>query len=165
MFGYGLAYALASLSCTIGPFLAVTASTFRGGSTLTAVAVLLTYGAGMALVVGVLAVAVALAGAGLAMRARQLLPHLPRLGGALVVLVGLYVGYYGIFELRLASGGGTDDPVIAAAASVQRRVSDLVAAVGIAPLLVALAVLVVAAVLIGRRPGPTSPPTQPDDPP
>ena len=34
MFGYGLAYAIASLSCTIGPFLAVTAATFRGGSVL-----------------------------------------------------------------------------------------------------------------------------------
>lgn len=32
MFGYGLSYALASLSCTIGPFLAVTGAGLRGGS-------------------------------------------------------------------------------------------------------------------------------------
>ena len=32
MFGYGLSYAVASLSCTVGPFLAVTGAAFRGGS-------------------------------------------------------------------------------------------------------------------------------------
>jgi cytochrome c-type biogenesis protein len=37
MFGYGLAYALASLSCTIGPFLAVTTATFRADSLLAGV--------------------------------------------------------------------------------------------------------------------------------
>lgn len=61
MFGYGLAYAIASLSCTIGPFLAVTAETFRSGSVLDGVLAYLAYGSGMALVVGVLAVAPALA--------------------------------------------------------------------------------------------------------
>ena len=62
MFGYGVGYAIASLSCTVGPFLAVTGSSLRSGSTLTAVAVYAAYAAGIALVVGVLAVAVALAG-------------------------------------------------------------------------------------------------------
>src|SRR5271167_3950730 len=31
MYGYGVSYAIASLSCTVGPFLAVTAAGFRGG--------------------------------------------------------------------------------------------------------------------------------------
>ena len=32
MYGYGVSYAIASLSCTIGPFLAVTAAGLRAGS-------------------------------------------------------------------------------------------------------------------------------------
>src|SRR6478752_7434337 len=62
MFGYGIAYALASLSCTIAPFLAVTTLTFRSDSVLLGAAAFVAYGLGMAILVGVLAVATALAG-------------------------------------------------------------------------------------------------------
>ena len=58
---YGVAYAVASLSCTIGPFLAITTSTFRSESLLSGVSVFVLYGIGMGLVIAVLAVAVALA--------------------------------------------------------------------------------------------------------
>ena len=65
MFGYGMGYAIASLSCTIGPFLAVTGAGVGGTSVLSRVWIYLAYGAGFALVVGALAVAVPLAvGAG-----------------------------------------------------------------------------------------------------
>lgn len=46
MYGYGISYAVASLSCTIGPFLAVTAAGLRGGSIVTGVAIYLSYSAG-----------------------------------------------------------------------------------------------------------------------
>ncbi|GAB4926742.1 hypothetical protein MAHJHV33_48170 [Mycobacterium avium subsp. hominissuis] len=39
MYGYGISYAIASLSCTVGPFLAVTAAGLRSGSLLTGAAV------------------------------------------------------------------------------------------------------------------------------
>lgn len=38
MYGYGISYAVASLSCTIGPFLAVTGAGLRGGSVVGSVA-------------------------------------------------------------------------------------------------------------------------------
>jgi cytochrome c biogenesis protein CcdA len=41
MFGYGVSYAIASVSCTVGPFLAVTAAGLRSGSVVGAVAVYL----------------------------------------------------------------------------------------------------------------------------
>ena len=66
MYGYGVSYAIASLSCTIGPFLAVTAAGFRGGSIVTGVSIYLAYVAGLTLVVGVLAVAAATASSALA---------------------------------------------------------------------------------------------------
>ena len=101
MYGYGVSYAIASLSCTIGPFLAVTAAGFRGGSIATGVPIYLAYVAGLTLVVGVLAIAAATASSALADRLRRILPFVNRIGGALLVLVGLYVGYYGLYELRL----------------------------------------------------------------
>lgn len=120
MFGYGVGYAIASLSCTIGPFLAVTGSALRSGSVLSGVGVYAAYAAGIALVVGVLAVAVAVGSSALIARMRRILPYVNRIGGAVMVVVGLYVAYYGWFELRLFADGSPDDPVIAAAGRVQR---------------------------------------------
>ena len=34
-------------------------------------------------------------------RLRRILPFVNRIGGALLVLVGLYVAYYGSYEVRL----------------------------------------------------------------
>jgi cytochrome c-type biogenesis protein len=152
MFGYGLAYAIASLSCTIGPFLAVTSATFRSGSILAGVLAYLAYGAGMTLVVGVLATAVALASRAVTTGFRRLLPFVNRIGGVLLVLVGVYVGYYGIYELRLYFGGGdASDPVIEAAGVIQETVAGWVDSIGVLPMLAALAGLSLGAVLLKRR--------------
>lgn len=152
MFGYGLAYAIASLSCTIGPFLAVTGATFRTGSILDGIAAYLAYGTGMAIVVGVLATAVALAGSAVTNGFRRLLPHINRIGGGLLVLVGAYVGYYGIYELRLFFGDGdANDPIIGAAGVVQGTLAGWVDRIGVLPLLVVLAILIGVAVLLGVR--------------
>lgn len=151
MAGYGVAYAIASLSCTIGPFLAVTSATFTG-SVLDGVAGFLAYGLGMALTVGVLAVSVALAGNAVATRARRLLPHVNRASGALLVLVGLYVGYYGVYELRLFFGGAdAQDPVVDAAGSVQQFFAGWVDAAGATTIAVVLVVVCLGALVVHRR--------------
>ncbi|MGH3570638.1 MAG: cytochrome c biogenesis CcdA family protein [Pseudonocardiaceae bacterium] len=152
MLGYGLAYAIASLSCTVGPFLAVTSTTFRSGSILGGVLAYLAYGVGMTIVVGVLAIAVALAGSAVTNRARRLLPHINRIAGGLLVLVGSYVGYYGVYELRLYfDGGSASDPVIEAASVIQQALAGWVDTVGVLPLLVTLVGLVLGALVLGRR--------------
>ena len=140
---YGVAYAVASLSCTIAPFLAVTSATFRADDVLGGLAGYAAYAAGMGLLVGVLAVAVALASDAVAGGLRRLLPYLNRIAGVLLLVVGGYVGYYGVYELRLYhAGGNAVDPVVQAASTVQSRLVSTVDSVGAWPLLVALAVLV-----------------------
>jgi cytochrome c biogenesis protein CcdA len=142
MFGYGMAYAIASLSCTIGPFLAVTGVGVRGGS----IWVYLAYAAGFALIVGALAIAVALASTALVDRARRILPYINRISGVLLVVVGLYVGYYGFYEVRLFNAGGSPhDPVIAAAGRVQGALAGWVHQHGAWPWVLATAVLVIGA--------------------
>lgn len=147
MFGYGVGYAVASLSCTIGPFLAVTGAGVGSTSPAGRVWIYLAYAAGFALVVGALAVAVALAGSALVARMRRILPYVNRIGGAILILVGLYVGYYGYYEIRLFHGGGSpDDPVIAAAGRLQGTIAGWVHRHGPWPWMVVLVVLLVAAV-------------------
>jgi len=149
MYSYGVSYAIASLSCTIGPFLAVTAAGFRGGSVVTGVAVYLAYVAGLTLVVGVLAIAAATASSALADRLRRLLPFVSRIGGALLVLVGLYVGYYGVYELRLfgdiSANANPRDAVITWAGRLQGALAGWVHQHGVLPWAVALCVLVAGA--------------------
>jgi cytochrome c biogenesis protein CcdA len=146
MYSYGVSYAIASLSCTIGPFLAVTAAGFRGGSVATGVSVYLAYVAGLTLVVGVLAVAAATASSALADRLRRVLPLVNRIGGALLVLVGLYVGYYGVYELRLFNtNANPEDAVIGAAGRLQGALAGWVHQHGVLPWAVALFVLVAGA--------------------
>ena len=148
MYGYGVSYAIASLSCTIGPFLAVTAAGFRGGSILTSVSIYLAYVAGLTVVVGVLAVAAATASTALADRLRRILPYVNRIGGALLVLVGLYVTYYGIYEVRLFEGGADPrDGVISAAGRLQGVLAGWVHQHGVWPWAVALFVLVAGALV------------------
>jgi hypothetical protein len=119
------------LSCTVGPFLAVTGSSLRGGSVPGVLGVYGAYAAGLTLVVGVLAVAVAMASTTLIERMRGVLPYVSRLSGVILVLVGLYVAYYGWFEIRLYStAGGLKDPVIAAAARIQTVLAGWVYANG-----------------------------------
>ncbi|BBX97515.1 cytochrome c biogenesis CcdA family protein [Mycobacterium lacus] len=150
MYGYGVSYAIASLSCTIGPFLAVTGAGLRGGSILGVVSIYLAYVAGLTLVVGVLAVAAATASTALAERVRRVLPVVHRIGGALLVLVGLYVAYYGLYEVRLVAGAGANpqDAVIAAAGRLQGALAGWVHVHGVWPWAAAL-VLLVAAALAG----------------
>lgn len=154
MFGYGVGYAVASLSCTIGPFLAVTGSSLRTGSLLDGVLVYVAYAAGITLVVGVLAVAVALANSALIDRIRRVLPYLNRISGAVLIMVGLYVGYYGLYEIRLFHGGGSaQDPIIGAAGRIQRALAGWVYQHGAWPWLLAVGLLTVAggALWVRRR--------------
>lgn len=147
MLGYGISYAVASLSCTVGPFLAVTAAGLRTGSVARAASVYAAYAGGFALVVGVLAVAAALASSAAVDRMRRIVPYVNRISGALLLGVGAYVGYYGLYEIRLFAGSGNpQDPVIGAAGRVQGAVAGWVHQHGAWPWLASLAVLLITAV-------------------
>jgi len=157
MFSYGISYAVASLSCTVGPFLAVTAAALRGGSVLGATAVYVAYAGGFTLVVGVLAVAAALASSAVVDRMRRIVPYVNRISGALLLVVGIYVGYYGLYEIRLFTGNGNpQDPVIAAAGRVQGAIAGWVHQHGAWPWLVVLAVLTLAALAAAWRASATA---------
>ncbi|MEY4229864.1 MAG: hypothetical protein RLZZ362_713, partial [Actinomycetota bacterium] len=125
MFLFGISYATASLSCTVGPFLAITTTTFRSSSFIAGVGIFFAYALGMGIVIGVLTVALSLAKATFVQRFRSALPTINRVAGAFIVVAGIYVAYYGWYEIRVFNGD-TDDPIIDRAISVQSWLTNTV---------------------------------------
>lgn len=151
--GYGVSFALASLSCTIAPFLAVTAGALGSGGALGVASAFLAYALGMGIVVLVLALAVVTARTSVVGSMRRVGALISRGSGALLVVAGAYVAWYGWFEIRVLAGAATSDPVISAAVSVQSAVARWVSGLGPAGLLGVAAVVAAigaAAVLAGR---------------
>lgn len=149
--GYGISFALVSLSCTLGPFLAVTGSALSAGGPADVVASFVVYAVGMGAVVTVLAAGVVLSSS-VAVRMRRAVPVINRLSGLLLVVAGAYVAWYGWFELRVLAGATTRDPVVTAALSLQGRLTRTVIDLGVAPVLgAAIAVVAVGASLALRH--------------
>jgi cytochrome c-type biogenesis protein len=142
---FGAGYALASLGCTVGPFLAIVVSSFRAGSLAAGILLFLGYAAGMGMVVGTAALALALARASVIGRMRRLAPVLSRAGGLVVGLAGVYVAYYGWYELRVLRGGSPSDPVVETALTVQGWLSTTIADLGVQAVVVAFAVVLAGA--------------------
>ncbi|MEV4465210.1 cytochrome c biogenesis CcdA family protein [Micromonospora echinofusca] len=152
---FGMAYAIASLGCTIGPFLAVVVAGFRAGSALSGIGLFVAYAMGMGLAVGAAALAVALARDSLVRRTRRAAPLLGRVAGLLLMVTGGYVAWYGWYEVRVFTGrGDTDDPIIDAAGAVQTALSGWLADLGpwtVAALALALLALAAGVTLTRRR--------------
>jgi cytochrome c-type biogenesis protein len=151
MAGFGASYAIASLGCTIAPFLAVVVTAFRAGSILEGITLFLAYAAGMGLVVGTVAVAVSMARAGMVRRLRAAGSLLIRPTGVLLVAAGGYVAWYGVWELRVLQSGVVADPVVETAGRLQRWLADTTQAVGAWGFLAILLALLLAAAALWRR--------------
>lgn len=157
MFLFGVAYAVASIGCTIGLFLATLFSVRREGFVL-GVANVAAYGAGMALLVTALTVALAVANTGLLKVLRGGMRHVETIAAVFVILSGIYLLYY----FWVVDVNASIDPITSSVENFQNwvlaRLSgnwEVVAAV--------LAVVVVAAVAyVVRRPRSVST-ASPDD--
>lgn len=161
LFLYGVSYALTSLGCAIGPFLAVVATTLRSGDVIDGMAAYAAYAIGMGAVVALLAVTTALAHRSTARPFRLLAPYSARIGGALLVLVGAYVTWFGAYEIRVRAGADPEDPVIANAGSIQAAIARGVDRLGPTAIVLALVALAIVLVVTGthsRRRATKSPP-------
>jgi hypothetical protein len=105
----------------------------------------------MALIVGAVALAVALARVSFVRGLRRAAPVVNRIAGGLMVVAGLYVAWYGWYEVRVLRGGDPDDAVVDTAAYVQVALSNALDRAGPATITVAALILLAAAALVGRR--------------
>lgn len=94
MFLYGVAYATASLGCTIGFFISAVFATSRSGGALTGLQNGVAYAVGMSVLVGGLTVALAFANTGLLRVLRRGLQYVDRAAAAFVLISGFYLLWY-----------------------------------------------------------------------
>jgi cytochrome c biogenesis protein CcdA len=113
MAGFGAAYAVASLSCTLGVLLAVIGQAVAAASMAQLVVVFAAYTVGSTTVLVALAVGAAMASAALARVMGRLVPVVTRLGGLLLIGSG---GYLIAYWLPALTGGVGPAPGVGALA-------------------------------------------------
>ena len=106
MFLFGVSYATASLTCTLGLFLvAINSATFTaapGASTFVPrFGALVSYGLGMGLLATMLTLLLALGKTSIVGKFRSILPKINFFSGILLLIVGPYSIGYGIWELQV----------------------------------------------------------------
>lgn len=149
IFAFGMAYAVASLSCTLPVFLVVLGSGLAAGSALGTLGVFAAYGLGMATILMVLCLGTAGFREVILGQTRRVMPYMSRISGGLLVLSGAYVTYY---WLSLLSGNAEGAPVRFLQA-LQRGAEGLIVGLGEGAWLAVGIALTVAAVgvLVARR--------------
>lgn len=117
MFLFGVAYAIASLGCTIGLFLP-TLIAVRSDGLVGSIGNVAAYAAGMGLLITALTVSLAIAKIGLLGVLRRGMHRVEKIAGVFVVLSGLYLAYY----FWVVDINGDSDPITIAVENFQRRV-------------------------------------------
>jgi cytochrome c-type biogenesis protein len=166
MAAYGATFAIASLSCTIGPFLAVTGVALTQ-STAQGLVTYVAYALGMGTIVLAISVLAAVAHNWVARAMGRLTQCAPRVGGVLMVAAGAYAVWYGRWELGVYAGDLRADPIIETVDDLRLRLVENVQAVGAARIALTVVVATGVAVLAvhlhrgGDDPGPVPPPSVP----
>ena len=106
MFLFGMSYATASLTCTLGLFIAAINSGSinagpGGGGFTSSLGSLVSYGLGMGLLATMITLLLALGKQSLVGKFRSILPKINFISGILLLIVGPYSIGYGIWELQV----------------------------------------------------------------
>ena len=147
MFMFGIAYAVASIGCTIGFLVSVIlGSVGRHGYASGVISVVL-YGLGMGLLVTSLTVAIALAKNGFVRFLRRGLRWFDTVSAVLVTLTGLYLSWYWFGAITERGGDG----VINKVDGWQSSIATFLQEQGAWRLAIVFAVVIGAALLVARR--------------
>lgn len=122
MYVFGIAYAVASIGCTIAPFSSVVLGSFSSDGLSTGITAIALYGVGMALVVTGLTVTLALANVTLLKFLRRGMVWFEQLAGILLVLTGMYLCWYWYSSITDGTGGR----VVAKATSWNDKLANFV---------------------------------------
>lgn len=144
---FGVAYAVASIGCTIGFLTTAVLGTVATDGFASGVASLALYGAGMSLVVVALTVSLALATDVLVRALRRLSRVLDPLAGAAVTLTGAYLAWYWWSAI---SGRGSDG-ILGRVERWQTSVADFLQRTGSWTLAVVLGTAITAAFVVTLR--------------
>ena len=122
MYVFGLAYAVASIGCTIAPFTGVVLGSFSTRGLRTGIGAIALYGIGMALVVTGLTVTLAFANTAMLRVLRRGMAWAEQAAGVLLILTGTYLCWYWYSNISDRTGGA----VVAKAEGWQSTLSNFV---------------------------------------
>jgi cytochrome c biogenesis protein CcdA len=113
VFMFGVSYAVVSLSCTVGIFILNISNSFTTDGIGRGIGNFLAYGIGMGMVITFLTMSLALAKSNVATNMRRVLPFISPVSGAMLVIAGIYLIDYGIWEYQvLVAGNVTADNLL-----------------------------------------------------
>lgn len=100
MYVFGLAYAIASIGCTIGPFSATVLGTIDTDGFVQGILAIVLYGVAMSLLITTLTVTLALAQGGLLKSLRSGMKYVETASAIVMILSGLYLSWYWFNDIR-----------------------------------------------------------------
>jgi cytochrome c biogenesis protein CcdA len=120
MFLFGMAYAIASIGCTIGFLTTAIIGSIGTNGFISGIISIGLYGVGMALLVSALTVTLAFAQSGLLRVLRNGLQYMDRLAAGFIVLTGLYLTWYWYLAI---SNSTTRNPILQRVENWQSQVA------------------------------------------
>ena len=100
MYVFGLAYAIASIGCTIGPFSATVLGTIDTDGFFQGLVAIVLYGVAMSLLITTLTVTLAVAQGGLLKSLRSGMKYVETASAIVMILSGLYLSWYWFNDIR-----------------------------------------------------------------
>jgi len=142
MYVFGVAYAVASLGCTLPVFLSVVGASLAVRGPGAATAVLAAYGAGMSAVMMTLALVAGGVRDRLVKTMRRALPRMHWISGVLLLVAGVYLSYYWLRILFGPIATLGDDPIVGTVQRFTSRIERVAIANGGTILIVSVTVIV-----------------------
>jgi cytochrome c biogenesis protein CcdA len=136
VFMFGVSYAVVSLSCTAPLFIQNVVGSFSNSNTIDGAersyiervvegtGTFLAYGAGMGAVILFLTLSLAMARSNVARNMRRVLPWVNRVSGVLLVLAGIYLIIYGVWEIQVLNGDITENRLVTQFETMQANVTN-----------------------------------------
>lgn len=156
VFMFGVSYAVVSLSCTIGLFIAAVASSFSADSVADGIANFVAYGIGMGAVITFLTLALATARSRVVSAMRRMSRWINPVSGVVLIASGFYVANYGWWELQIIDDPTANNAFVEKFYEFQTAVNNWIAHATAERIGVLCALGIVGFLLLGWRQGVNS---------
>ena len=156
VFMFGVSYAVVSLSCTIGLFIAAVAASFSADGVANGTANFVAYGIGMGAVITFLTLALALARTSVVGAMRKMFRWINPISGLVLIASGVYVANYGWWELQVIDNPRASNVLVEKFTEFQAAVSNWIDDTTPERLGVLCALGVLGVLVLGWRQGETS---------
>ena len=124
IFLFGVSYAIVSLGCTLPIFFGTVVLAFTSRNFGEGLLFFLAYGGGLSIVILVLTLGMALARNEIVGGMRRLLPHINRISGVFLVLVGAFLAVYGWWEVLVFRGEITNNFLVDLSGELQMSLTN-----------------------------------------